>query len=67
MKFGKVYTNQRELQHLILFLMILWDDFESFSLIILNRTPFFSVDLVVNDSLIEEIRLKSHSNMILNK
>ncbi|XP_019425863.1 PREDICTED: uncharacterized protein LOC109334254 [Lupinus angustifolius] len=55
------YTDRREQQRLVQFLMALRNDFEGLRGSILHRTPLPSVDSVVNELLAEEVRLKSHS------
>lgn len=60
-------TYQREEQRFVQFLMVLRDDFEGLHGSILHRNPLSNVDSVFNESLAEEIRLKSYSNLILDK
>lgn len=67
LKVVKAYTNQREKQYLVQFLMVLRDDFEGIRGGILHQNPLPSVDSVFNELLAEETRLKSHSNLIPNK
>ncbi|KAK2377815.1 hypothetical protein QL285_078448 [Trifolium repens] len=67
LKAVKAYTDLREEQHLVQFLMVLRDDFEGLRGGILHRNPLPKVDSVVNELLAEETRLKSHSNMISDK
>jgi hypothetical protein len=63
----KAYTDQREEQRLVQFLMALRDDFEGLRGGILHRNPLPNVDSVVSELLAEEIRLKSNSNLISDK
>lgn len=67
LKVVKAYTDQREEQYLVQFLMMLRDDFEGLRGSVLHRNPIPSVDSVFNELLAEEIRLKSHSNLTLDK
>ncbi|XP_062103204.1 uncharacterized protein LOC133814230 [Humulus lupulus] len=53
------YIARRDAQRLVQFLMALRDEFEGLRGTILHRIPLPSVDLVVNELLAEEIRLKS--------
>ncbi|XP_074566109.1 uncharacterized protein LOC141822675 isoform X1 [Curcuma longa] len=57
----QTFTDYREQQRLVQFLMALRDDFEGLRGTILHRHPLPSVDDVVNELLAEEIRLKSTS------
>ncbi|XP_048232481.1 uncharacterized protein LOC125370585 [Ricinus communis] len=52
------YIVRREEQRLVQFLMALCDEFEGFRGSILHRHPLPSVDSVVSELLVEEIRLK---------
>jgi hypothetical protein len=63
----KAYTDQREEQRLVQFLMALRDDFEGLRGGILHHNPLPNVDSVVSELLAEEIRLKSNSNLISDK
>lgn len=54
------YIARREEQRLVQFLMALRTDFEGLRGTILHRSPLPSVDSVVSELLVEEIRLKSH-------
>ncbi|PWA89615.1 hypothetical protein CTI12_AA109930 [Artemisia annua] len=53
------YIKRRESQRLVQFLMALRHDFEGLRGSILHRNPLPSVDSVVSELLVEEIRLKS--------
>ncbi|XP_062075565.1 uncharacterized protein LOC133779645 [Humulus lupulus] len=53
------YISRRDAQCLVQFLMALRDEFEGLRGKILHHNPLPSVDLVVNELLVEEIRLKS--------
>lgn len=57
----KSYIDHREKQRLVQFFMALRDDFEELRRTILHRNPLPTVDSVVNELLVEEIRLKSQS------
>lgn len=67
LKIVKVYIDQREKQCLVQFLMVLWNDFESLHGSIIHHNPLSNVDSIVNELLAEEIKFKTHSNMIQNK
>lgn len=58
----KAYTDRREEQRLVQFLMALREDFEGIRGSILHRNPLPTVDSVVNELLAEEIRFKSQSD-----
>ncbi|XP_062114577.1 uncharacterized protein LOC133825682 [Humulus lupulus] len=53
------YIARRDAQRLVQFLMALRDEFEGLRGTIMHRNPLPSVDSVVNELLVEEIRLKS--------
>ncbi|KAI5393502.1 hypothetical protein KIW84_060581 [Lathyrus oleraceus] len=63
LKVVKAYTDQREEQYLVQFLMTLRDDFEGLRGSILHRNPIPSVDSVFNELLAEEIRLKTDTTV----
>ena len=67
LKIVKAYIKKIENQRLIQVLMTFRDDFESLCGSILHRNPLHNVDSVVNELLAEEIRLKTHYNVIQNK
>ncbi|CAI8591130.1 unnamed protein product [Vicia faba] len=67
LKVVKAYTDQREEQCLVQFLMVLRDDFEDLRGGILHHNPLPNVDSVFNELLVEETRLKTRSNLISNK
>lgn len=58
----KTYIDLREEQRLVQIFMALQDDFEGFCGTILHRTPLFTVDSIVSELLVEEIRHKSQSH-----
>jgi len=55
------YIERREQQRLVQFLTALCNDFEGLRGLILHRSPLPSVDFVVSELLVEEIRLQSYS------
>ncbi|CAI8599151.1 unnamed protein product [Vicia faba] len=67
LKLVKAYTGQREKHHLVQFMVALRDDFEGLRGGILHCNPLPTVDSVFNELLTEEIRIKSHSNLIPDK
>ncbi|XP_070675617.1 uncharacterized protein [Malus domestica] len=56
----KLYCKYREEQCLVQFLMPLRDKFETLHSSIFHRTPFPSVDSVLNELQVEEVRVQSH-------
>ena len=54
------YIAHKDEQQLIQFLMALRSDFEGLRGSIMHRSPFPSIDSIVSELLVEEIRLKSH-------
>ena len=61
LKAFKPYTDRREEQRLVQFLMALRSDFEGLCGSILHRTPLPTVDSVVHELIAEETRIKSHA------
>ena len=62
LKAFKPYTDRREEQRLVQFLMALRSDFEGLRGSILHRTPLPTVDSVVHELIAEETRIKSNTD-----
>ncbi|XP_070675656.1 uncharacterized protein [Malus domestica] len=56
----ELYCQYREEQCLVQFLMPLRDEFETLCRCILHKTPLPSVDYVLNELQVEEVRVQSH-------